>query len=241
MGPTSPNVGPMVPWFFLPLPSGIFFLRLFRPVRRYNGGYSAKGAPVKLNVFEKALMNSPFRWMTQRFGDVPRFLELGGGPMNGGRALELGCGRGVGVGMIRRHFRPARIDAFDLDPHMVDLARTRHRGTGARFWIGDAARLAVPEETYDAVFDFGIIHHIPGWQAALPEVMRVLKPGGRFFVFEVLADFIRHPLWRVLMDHPQENRFDHDRFRDELLQTGFQVMGTRSLRNQFGWFAARKP
>jgi len=196
---------------------------------------------VKLNSFEKALMNSPLRWMTQRFGDVPRFLELGGGPMDGGRALELGCGRGVGVDMIRRHFRPAQIDAFDLDPHMAALAKTRHRGASVRFWVGDATRLAVPDGVYDAVFDFGIIHHIPGWQAALPEVFRVLKPGGRFFAFEVLADFIHNPLWRVLMDHPQENRFGHDRFRDELAQSGFRLLGSRSLRNQFAWFAVRKP
>ena len=33
--------------------------------------------------------------------------------------------------------------------------------------------------TYDAVVDFGIIHHIPHWRAALAEIFRVLKPGGR--------------------------------------------------------------
>jgi ubiquinone/menaquinone biosynthesis C-methylase UbiE len=47
--------------------------------------------------------------------------------------------------------------------------------------------IAVPDSRYDAVFDFGIIHHVPDWRAAVAEVARVLRPQGRFYAEEVFG------------------------------------------------------
>jgi SAM-dependent methyltransferase len=118
-----------------------------------------------LNAIEKALMNNPARAAIQGRVEVPRLLSLGG-PMRKGRALEIGCGRGVGSGLILDRFGAERLDAFDLDPDMVALARERLacRGDRVRLWVGDAERVEAASDTYDAVFDFGIIHHIPRWQ-----------------------------------------------------------------------------
>ncbi|MBI5529080.1 MAG: class I SAM-dependent methyltransferase [Deltaproteobacteria bacterium] len=59
--------------------------------------------------------------------------------------------------------------------------------------VGDVTAIRADDETYDAVFDFGIIHHVPDWRAALREIRRVLKPGGRLFAEEVHERFISHP------------------------------------------------
>ena len=88
-----------------------------------------------LNAVEKALMNNPVRAAIQRRFEAKRLLELGG-PVAGGRALEVGCGRGVGVEIILDLFGAGSVDAFDLDPDMVAQARARHarreaRGSGA--------------------------------------------------------------------------------------------------------------
>jgi ubiquinone/menaquinone biosynthesis C-methylase UbiE len=187
-------------------------------------------------------MNNPLRAAVQQRFEASRLLAMGG-PMSGGAALEVGCGRGIGAGIILDRFGADRVDAFDLDAQMVDLARRRlaPRGDRVRLWTGDVTRIPSPDGTYSAVFDFGIIHHVPNWRDALREIHRVLEPGGRFYAEEVLAHFICHPLWSRLFKHPKEDRFDHDAFRDALVAVGFEVVATKTLLDDFAWFVADKP
>lgn len=195
-----------------------------------------------LNRVEKALMNNPVRASVQRHLEVRRLKKLGG-TLRGGAALEVGCGRGVGTRLILDEFGAERVDAFDLDPHMVELARRRlaSQGDRVRLWVGDVARIEAADATYDAVFDFGIIHHVPDWRPALAEIHRVLKPGGRFFAEEVLRDFIVHPVVRRVLEHPLEDRFTHEQFLQALAQAGFHVVGERRLGRWFGWYVADRP
>jgi ubiquinone/menaquinone biosynthesis C-methylase UbiE len=194
-----------------------------------------------LNAVEKAMMNNPVRAAIQRSFEAPRLLAMGG-KLAGGRALEIGCGRGVGTQLVLDRFGAARVDAFDLDPQMVELARARlaKYGERVRLWAGDAERIDAPDATYDAVFDFGIVHHIPSWRAALGEVRRVLKPGGRFYAEEVMRAFIHHPVWRRLLEHPMEDRFDHAQFQQGLRDAGFEVVAERAMGSWFGWYVAER-
>ncbi len=62
-----------------------------------------------LNRFEYLFMNNPVRAAAQRHVEARRLLRMGG-PVRGGRALEIGCGRGVGVGIV--HHIPEWRDAL---------------------------------------------------------------------------------------------------------------------------------
>ena len=192
-----------------------------------------------LNRVEKALMNNPVRAAIQRRYEVPRLLRLGG-RMPGGVALELGCGRGVGTELILERCGADRVDAFDLDPDMVARAERRLRrfGDRVRVWVGDVTAIDAPDAAYDAVFDFGMIHHVPRWRDALREIARVLRPGGRLYAEEVLAKFILHPVWRRLLDHPLHDRFDHPTFRQALVDEGFAIVAAQELYGDFGWYVA---
>jgi SAM-dependent methyltransferase len=99
---------------------------------------------------------------------------------------------------------------------------------------------STPDATYDAVFDFAIVHHVPDWRGALSEVARVLKPGGRFYSEEVLRALIHHPLWRRLLEHPMHDRFDAKEFADGLESVGLRVAARRELLDQIAWFVAKK-
>jgi ubiquinone/menaquinone biosynthesis C-methylase UbiE len=195
-----------------------------------------------LNRIEYALVNNPVRAYVQRAFEVRRLVRMGG-KMKGGAALEIGCGRGVGVELILDVFEADSVDAFDLDPRMIARARRRlkHRAERVRLWAGDACAIAAPDARYDAVFDFAAIHHVPDWRRALAEVYRLLKPGGRFYAEEVFRSFIGHPLWRRLLEHPQEDRFDHDLFRAALVEHGLEPVSSNELWHGFGWFVADKP
>ncbi len=195
-----------------------------------------------LNRVEKALMNNPLREWAQRHLEARWFLDLGG-LAEGASALEVGCGRGVGVEIILDAFRAKRVDAFDLDPGMIRLARRRlaSRGDRVRLWTGDATRIGAGDATYDAVFDFGIIHHVPDWPMALTEIYRVLKPGGRLYAEEMLERFILNPVVKRILDHPLENRFDAVQFSGALEAQGFRIVGERSVASLFARFVAEKP
>jgi ubiquinone/menaquinone biosynthesis C-methylase UbiE len=137
---------------------------------------------MRLNWLGRASMNNPVRSLGQDY--AASWLERLGGRVEGGRVLEVGCGRGVGVQIILERFGAAAVEAFDLDPKMIECARRRLARYGparVQLTVGDVTSIKAGDATFDAVFDFGAIHLEPNWQAALAEVRRVLKPGGRFF------------------------------------------------------------
>lgn len=195
-----------------------------------------------LNRIETALMNNPVRSACQRYLEAPQLLRMGG-RVPGARVLEIGCGRGVGSELILQRFGAEHVDSIDLDPHMVALARRRLARFGAAVSVeqGDVCSLPAEDAHYDAVFDFGIIHHVPNWQAALAEIQRVLKPGGRFYAEEMFERALENPALRRLLEHPRENRFDLEGFCAALVANGFRVQAKRDVWGLGGFIVATKP
>ncbi len=183
---------------------------------------------MKLNRIEKALMNNPVRALVQRHYEAALMQQIGG-RVSGERVMEIGCGRGVGTEIIFRRFGAREVHAFDVDPDMIALARNRLSGfpyDRLHLFVGDAAAIEAEDETFDAVFDFGIIHHVPEWKKAISEVVRVLRPGGRFFFEEVTQQALARWFYRTFLDHPKLDRFSAREFVDELQKQGIMVGDT---------------
>ncbi len=193
-----------------------------------------------LNRVEFASMNNPLRAWVQRHFEAGRLLRLGG-MMKGGLALEIGCGQGIGVEIILDIFRASAVDAFDMDSRMIHRARDHTTGPAVHLWVGDCISIPVHDNRYDAVFDFGIIHHVEDWRRAVQEVGRVLKPGGRFYGEEVFGPFITHRFVRQLLRHPEFDRFRSHEFQTALSQAGLLPETPVVFRDSFGWFTATKP
>ena len=178
-------------------------------------------------------MNNPVRALVQRRYEAV-LMERLGGRVEGQSVLEIGCGRGVGTEIIFERFGAREVDAFDLDPDMIARARRRLTGYSSdslRLFVGDAAAINAPDASYDAVFDFGIVHHVPDWQQAIKEISRVLRPDGRFFFEEVTKQALDRWLYRAFLEHPTENRFTGEEFVAELERQGLRVGS-----NQIEWF-----
>jgi SAM-dependent methyltransferase len=178
---------------------------------------------MKLNSLEFALMNNPVRAASQRWIETPLLIGPSGA-LAGKQVLEVGCGRGVGVEILLQ-LGAAHVTAFDLDPEMVALARqhlARYRGR-AHLFVGDAAAIAAPDASFDAVIDYGIIHHVPPWPQALREIARVLRRGGSFYFEDLFRDFILSWPMRTLLDHPRATQFTAAEFKFGLDAAGLSV------------------
>jgi ubiquinone/menaquinone biosynthesis C-methylase UbiE len=200
---------------------------------------------VKLNAIERAAMNNPLRAAHQHTREAAWYRRLSGGGLTGQRVLEIGCGRGVGVEVLLDRLGAAHVTAVDLDPLMIEKARRRlhHRPPAAvSVSVGDLCAVELPSGSVDAVVDFGIIHHVPGWQAALAEISRVLRPDGLLLFEEVPRHVLDTWPMRTFTDHPRQNRFEAEEFADELANHGLH--GTARLETHLGGMvfvgAARK-
>jgi SAM-dependent methyltransferase len=92
----------------------------------------------------------------------------------------------VGVGLGTDHLQFARAGArargIDLTPRCVELTsqRLEQEGLASDLSIMDAERLEFPDDSFDAVYSFGVLHHTSSPELAFHEIRRVLRPGGVF-------------------------------------------------------------
>jgi ubiquinone/menaquinone biosynthesis C-methylase UbiE len=101
-----------------------------------------------------------------------------------GRVLaDLGCGHG-GPGLWAVQQTGATLIGIDLSPTGIELARRRAAQLGlaarARFTAGDLTATGLPDASCDAVMSLDVLPFVPGKAAAVREVARILRPGGRF-------------------------------------------------------------
>jgi len=97
-------------------------------------------------------------------------------------ALEIGCGTGFFLLNLMQAGVAERGFVTDISPGMVEVAlRTAGElGLPVQGRVADAERIPYGEDTFDLVVGHAVLHHIPDVAAALREVLRVLRPGGRF-------------------------------------------------------------
>ena len=178
----------------------------------------------RMSIFERWLIRSPIRaWLQRR--EVRAFARWAPLPP-GASVLDMGCGPGLSTALILDTLRPQRLAAFDFDPAMVQIARrrlARHiREQSLDLTVADATRMPYGDSLFDAVLESGVAHHIPDWRAALREVGRVLKPGGRFCFAEPSRGRLRRGLYRIL-PHSVESMFDLNEWRSALAEAGLEV------------------
>ena len=107
----------------------------------------------------------------------------------GNQALEIGCGTGSFLLMLKRHFPQVEFTGLDPDPKALARAKKKAERAGISFCFdrGFADSLPYPAASFDAVFSSFMFHHLEAAnrEKTLREVRRVLKPGGIFYLLDL--------------------------------------------------------
>jgi ubiquinone/menaquinone biosynthesis C-methylase UbiE len=197
-----------------------------------------------LRLYEK---EAPRYDRQMRFFD--RLLFAGGREWVCGQAAGEVLEIAVGTGRNLPHYREGiRLTGIELSPAMLEIARARARELSREvdLRVGDAQALEFADELFDTVVCTLSLCTIPDDRAAVAEVRRVLRPGGRF----LLLEHVRSPLLPVrlaqrLLD-PLAVRFEADHLLREPLEhlraESFEVESIeRSKLGIVERVAARKP
>ena len=96
----------------------------------------------------------------------------------GKKVLEIG----VGLGADHQRFAEAGAELYGIDLTERAVEHTRRRlalfGLSSELAVGDAECLDFPDESFDLIYSWGVLHHSPNTPKAIAEVYRVLKRGG---------------------------------------------------------------
>jgi ubiquinone/menaquinone biosynthesis C-methylase UbiE len=132
----------------------------------------------------------------------------------GQRVLEIGCGTGSLLVLLKQRQPGAEIIGLDPDTAALDIGRRKARraGLSVRLDNGFADELPYPDGTFDRVLSSFMFHHLSRSvkEATLAEVRRVLKPGGRFHMVDFAGPGSGHRGFIARHVHTNQHLRDND-------------------------------
>jgi ubiquinone/menaquinone biosynthesis C-methylase UbiE len=208
-----------------------------------------KGTHIKTREKEIMLMNwpervwiySPVRVLFQK-REVRKWMRLAP-PVRSECALEIGCGLGRGARLLVEQMGFEHVFASDLEQSLVERASrlmpARFQGK-ISFHVADAQDLPFSDSSFDAVVNFGIIHHVLDWRRCVKEIGRVLRPGGFFYFEEIYPPLYANFLLKRMLRHPTEDRFHEEQFLEALRANGMRLVDGVQTGSRFGIVGAAK-
>jgi SAM-dependent methyltransferase len=155
----------------------------------------------------------------------------------GETVLDLGSGGGIDVLLsARRVGARGKVYGLDMTDEMLDLARENQRKAGVtnvEFLKGDIQTIPLPSNSVDVVISNCVINLAPDKSEVLAEAFRVLKPGGRFAVSDVVVRGEVPPAVRrdmALWVGCIGGALDEADYRKKLISAGFEDVGIETWR-----------
>jgi SAM-dependent methyltransferase len=145
----------------------------------------------------------------------------------GGDLLEIGGGSGAMAARLLATLPGVRMTVIDYDEAMVNVSRARLAAFADRVTVrqADATELPFPDNRFDAVLSFIMLHHVINWEAALGEAVRVLRPGGVLVGYDLAATRIAH--WLHQDEATRHRLATSDQLRDRLSELPVEAVKLR--------------
>lgn len=142
------------------------------------------------------------------------------------RALDIGCGTGTLVVLLKQQYPAADVVGLDPDPKALRRAKNKVRRAGVSVQLdqGFSDQLPYKKGTFDRVLSSFMFHHLeePEREKTLQEVLRVLKPGGSFHLLDFAADHASHGLLdRLVLSHARLKDNSQGRILQLMNRAGF--------------------
>jgi ubiquinone/menaquinone biosynthesis C-methylase UbiE len=106
-------------------------------------------------------------------------------PTEGERLLDAGCGLGEVARQLGERVGPrGSVTAVDLSEKAIAVAQSRYAGGPVTYTVGDVTALDFPDDSFDGARCERVLQHVPDSDAAIKELARVTRPGGRICVID---------------------------------------------------------
>jgi len=154
-------------------------------------------------------------------------------------ALEIGGGSGAMARELLDRHAGIRLTLADIDPAMAASARRRlaRFGDRARVTVGDGTRLNFPDDSFDAVCSWLMLHHTIRWEGVLAEAVRVTRPGGLIVGYDLTDSAVARAVHRL--DRSEYRLLGAAELERELGRLGNTVRVERALAGTTMRFRAR--
>lgn len=137
--------------------------------------------------------------------------------LSGRRMLDVGCGRGGTVHVIKKFYDAGSVVGMDLSASAIAFCRRTHRYPGVSFLEGDAEQLPFVSESFDVVTNVESSHSYPNIADFYKEVFRILRTGGHFLYTDLLSVTLFRQSARLLEELGFSIALDRDITKNVLL------------------------
>ncbi len=184
--------------------------------------------PISLKLILQESLSQNYRWL---FQDIPRqFPDFGKALDQAHRVLEVSCGLGLGLGVLRTLY--SNLELYGLEPD-YECAREAERATRAVIHVGDFPGERFEKE-FDAVVCFRGLALSPDPEKLLQECSRILRPDGWFILGSETTNsgdsrktearsLGEHFTYQLLAGQSPINVFPREQLTEMLTKVGFRI------------------
>jgi ubiquinone/menaquinone biosynthesis C-methylase UbiE len=199
---------------------GEFFYRVFDNTELINLGYREKNQTFK----------HPLEAQKQLIFEVAKWGEF----QENQSILDVGCGFGGAAALIAKSFK-ARVTGIDVLEKHLDIAREKQCSEQVQIMFGNAMDMPFEANTFDRIYNVESAFHYQDKNQFVSEAFRVLKPGGKFVVADILQkSSAKHKLLSRFIQGGigSPNLFDIKLYQDAAKRIGFKVRQVQNISNE---------